>query len=211
MIDTTIIYYTANRENEEFENKIIDNINKVKGDLPVISVSQKPMDFGKNICVGIQEASDSNAFRQLLIGLKEAKTKYAIAAEADTLYPPEYFNFIPPTDDNVYRYTNLWIKWRHKSVFYKKYYVEGAQSCNREFWIKMLERRIDDSKGWSPYPVEKVFDTQGKYFWISENPVIIFKTGGGLRTKAPYILKVPPVTSLPYWGSCREITQKYEI
>ena len=60
----TIIYYTANREKESFENKVRENILKVKGDLPVISVSQKPIDFGKNICVGDIGQNYLNAFRQ---------------------------------------------------------------------------------------------------------------------------------------------------
>ena len=35
-MNTTVIYYTSN------------------GNLPLISVSQKPIDFGKNICVSIK-------------------------------------------------------------------------------------------------------------------------------------------------------------
>jgi hypothetical protein len=44
----TILYYTSNREDESFEKKIQENILK-QTDLPIISVSQKPINFGKNI------------------------------------------------------------------------------------------------------------------------------------------------------------------
>ena len=48
-----IIYYTSSREDPKFEKMVQDNILSVT-DLPIISVSQKPIDFGKNICVGGQ-------------------------------------------------------------------------------------------------------------------------------------------------------------
>jgi hypothetical protein len=49
----TIIFYTGNTEKESFEKKVRDNILKVSNGIPIISVSQKPIYFGTNICVGI--------------------------------------------------------------------------------------------------------------------------------------------------------------
>ena len=65
-MDKTIIYYTSNQEGSLFEEKIRENILKHKGNLPIISVSQKPMGFGKNICVGDVGHSYLNEFRQIL-------------------------------------------------------------------------------------------------------------------------------------------------
>ena len=48
----TIIYCSSNKELPEFEAKIVANLLKNCGDLPIISVTQKPMDLGRNICVG---------------------------------------------------------------------------------------------------------------------------------------------------------------
>ena len=45
MHNRTIIYYTSNREDPSFEEKIRANILKEKGDILVISVSQKPINF----------------------------------------------------------------------------------------------------------------------------------------------------------------------
>ena len=81
----TILYYTSNRENEEFEEKIRQNILENCGDLPIISISQKPIDFGKNICVGDVGHSYLNEWRQILIGAKKARTKHVILCEADFL------------------------------------------------------------------------------------------------------------------------------
>jgi hypothetical protein len=66
---------------------------KAIGDLPLLSVSQKPMNFGKNICVGDIGRSHLNIYRQILIGCKEATTKYVAMAEDDILYSEPHFNF----------------------------------------------------------------------------------------------------------------------
>lgn len=95
-MDTTIIYYTSNREKPEFETKIQKNLFSVIGDTPLISISQQPIDFGENICVGNVGTSDHNIYRQIQLECLKAKTKYVCTAKADCLYPPtEYFNFVP--------------------------------------------------------------------------------------------------------------------
>lgn len=68
MITKSIVYYTSNHEKPEFEQKIIDDLLSKRGDLPIISVTQKPMDLGTNICVGDVGLSYLNARRQMLIG-----------------------------------------------------------------------------------------------------------------------------------------------
>jgi hypothetical protein len=208
---STIIYYTSNREHPDFEARIQENLLKVAGDLPIISISQKPVALGENICVGEQPACYSNSFQQLLIGLKEAKTEFCIAAESDCLYPPEYFSFIPPTNDNVYRYTNIWIHFDGRRKFWKKHYVEGAQMCDRKYWIKSIERVLNGHTGWEPIPnpLPLIFTSGDKYFWTGTNPVLYFKTRRGIGFKTGYVRDVPPVTSLPYWGTAEFIENVY--
>jgi hypothetical protein len=208
-LNNTVIYYTANMENPEFEEKIRDNLVKNCGNLPIISVSRKPINLGKNICVGEQPVCYANSFRQILIGLKEAKTKYCIAAESDVLYPPEYFTFTPPTDDNVYRYTNLWVHFDGRSKFYKKSWVEAAQMCNREYWIKCIERVLDDFD-WQPLKVNPPFVFEGakdEHSWSGENPVLYWKTRQGIGFKTGF--KNETSKSLPFWGTIDEVKQKY--
>lgn len=132
----TIIYYTANRENPEFEKKIVDNLKEQAGDIPIISVSQKPMDLGKNICVGDVGFSYLNEWRQILIGAKEVKTPYIIFAESDFLYPKEYFQLIPELP--MYVYDNIWIVMDKKygDWFWRKKQSEGAQIIKRDLLIE---------------------------------------------------------------------------
>ena len=102
MADTTVIYYTSNREVESFEQEIIKNLLVAADGLPIISVSHKPISLGKNICVGDVGISNHNIRRQTQIGAMEASTKYIALAESDCLYPKEYFRSIPPRKDKLY-------------------------------------------------------------------------------------------------------------
>ena len=208
-MNSTVVYYTSNTEDEQFEKKIREEIWKNKGDLPLISVSRKPIDFGKNICVGEIPYCDISAFTQLLTGLREVKTEFAHAAESDCLYPPEYFQFIPPTNDNVYRYTNVYILWSyigtfHGSKFWKKRYTEGAQCCGVEFWIKSLEKLLEFLK--TSDKKAEAFHTYDTFKWDSINPVINTKTGNGLRKRTGTF----NISSddLPFWGSAINLRQK---
>src|SRR4030042_1521512 len=116
----TILYYTSNREKPYFEKRIQGNLLKVCGDVPIISISQKPIDLGTNICVGDVGASGFNMFRQVQIGCEHAKTKFVISAEADCLYPPDYFQFVPERDDRCYRNSHLYVMHDTRDYFFFK-------------------------------------------------------------------------------------------
>ena len=144
--NSTIIYYTSQSEQPEFEQKVIDQINLVKGDLPVISVSQNPMDFGENICVGDVGRTYLNAFRQLLIGCEKAKTKFIFTAESDCLYPPGYFDFRPLDENKIYSHVNTWVLWKTgNDKYYHKEQTHAGMVYGREFLIKFFTECF---KGW---------------------------------------------------------------
>ena len=209
-MNTTIIYYTANMEDEKFEKKIRDNIKKQVGDMPIISVSRKPIDFGKNICVGETPVCYFNSFRQLLIGLQEAKTEFCIATESDCLYPPEYFTFTPPEKDRAYRYTNVYAHFSGRPSFWKKKYTEAAQMCGREYWIENIKRVIGHNYMWDDISNARtplIFDTEDKYSWMGENPVLYFKTRRGIGFKTGFIRGAVP--EIPYWGTYESVYNKY--
>jgi len=212
-METTIIYYTSNIENEFFEKKIRDNILR-QTDLPIISVSHKPIEFGKNICIGEKPVCYLSLWKQQLIGLKEAKTKYCITAEADCLYPPEYFTFIPERDDLVYRYKNVWCFWDNKSRFWQKPCMEGAQMCNRKYWIERLEQVLESHKEWQELSREgnrkialNIFKGDDRTSW-NGNPVLTFKTDKAISRKTA-LSRTPAVRELPYWGEANLIHNKY--
>lgn len=215
MIDATIIYYTSNKEHNDLETRVKENILKVSGRLPIISVSHKPIDFGKNICVGDVGVSGFNMFRQVQIACREANTRFVISAEADCLYPPDYFAFRPGRDDACYRNNNLYVMPDARDFFFKK--NEGAthaQIVGREFYLATLDKLFENAPEWSPeeknFPKERlrkedVFDEI--LYYTTENPVFQIKTHKGMRyyTNSDRT----PIQSIPYWGDGKAVRAYY--
>jgi hypothetical protein len=210
MIDKTVIYYTSNHEKEDFEKKIRDGILETKGDLPLISVSQKPLDFGENICVGDVGHSYLNAFRQLLIGCEKATTTYVIMTEADCLYPKTgYFDFTP-TDLNIIYSFDVYILWKKngKDKFFKKERTHGSLIYGREFLINLLKESLKDSPMWSRerlgFPFYK---PEHKFESIHTNPIVNIKTGDSMNY-GTRLMNVPPLDNIEYWGSAIELKRR---
>lgn len=216
-MDATIIYYSSNREKPEFEQRIIDKMLEVSGDLPIISVTQKPINLGKNICIGDVGSSGFNMFRQVLIGAKEANTRFIISAEADCLYSPDYFSFRPERDDVCYRNDNTYIMGLRRDFFFQK--KEGgtwSQVIGRDFYIKRLEYLFEGAPMWSPteknFPKERkrgedVFHRSQIARFTTEFPCVSLKSGDGMRGYSHS--ENIPIHQLPYWGDGREFREKY--
>ena len=195
-----------------FEYHVRTNILSVT-DLPIISVSQKPIDFGENICVGDVGTSGFNMFRQVQIGLRATKADFVISAEADCLYPPDYFTFRPTTYE-CYQNSNLYVMGDHRKCFWKK--PEGAthaQIVGREYYLEVLDRLFDGAPEWSVeeknFPKERhrkedVWDKIN--YWETENPVVQIKTHRGMRyhTHSDRIDR----ESIPHWGDGKKLRKR---
>lgn len=209
----TVVYYSGNRENEQFENKIIETLKQNAGDIPIISVTQKPVDLGWNICVGDVGFSYLNEWRQILIGAKDATTEYIAFAESDFLYPPDYFN-LKPTED-LYRYDNVWIVFpiKYGNTYKQKRESEGAQICRRDLLIKKYEEYLNGQPEWFDGYI--TIDKDGHnpltgvpVTYFTGDPCISFKTGNGL--KGVTNVNKNREKELSYWGSIRDLRKKYE-
>lgn len=208
MVNATIVYATSNKEDPKFEERVRQNILEKSGGLPIISVSQKPINFGTNICVGDKiGVSGYNFFKQVLIGCKHATTDFIISAESDCLYGEDYFLFRPARLDICYRNSNLYVMPDKRDFFfYKEEGATHAQIIGREFYIERLEKLFEGAPMWSPeeknFPKErwKKSDVVDEIeYYRTENPVFQVKTHLGLRfyTHSDRI----PRESIPYWGS----------
>lgn len=92
--DLTLLYYTSNAIDEQFRDKVLDQLHHACK-APIISVSQKPMTLGQNICVGDIGRTLQNIYKQVITGLKHVETEYVALVEDDCLYVPEHFNYRP--------------------------------------------------------------------------------------------------------------------
>lgn len=213
--NATIIYYTSNREDPAFEARVQENLLKNCGGLPIISVSHKPINLGKNICVGDVGTSGFNMFRQVEIACEAATTPFIISAEADCLYPPDYFTFRPKELDRCYRNSNLYVMPdRRAYFFYKEEGATHAQIVGREYYLKTLKKLFEGAPRWSTeeknFPKERlrkadVFDKI--YYWRTENPVFQIKTHRGMRYYTHS--DRTPIQELPYWGAGEKVRSYY--
>jgi len=188
-MEVTILYYSSNRENPEFEEKIIQNLIKNSNGLPIVSVTQKPMNLGVNLCIGEMPHSYESEFKQIKAGLEFITTPYVLTAESDFLYPPEYFTFIPTERGNFYRYNNVWVC--QNGEFRMKGASDGAQLVDRELWLKDVEERhkTDWTKTWGG------------------SPAITFKTKNNVSKRTQTKSDIKPLTILPYWGDIKNYEQ----
>ena len=209
-----IIYISSNREKPEFENKIIQDMLSKKGNLPVFSVTQKPMDLGTNKCIGDVGTSGFNFCRQLQMAIELADVDYVISCEADCLYPPDYFTFVPPRLDTCYRNSNICILGYRRNYFSKKNSSTFAQVIGREFYLNHISKLFGDAPQWNKelknWPKEwgkKFFDSWETF--ETEYPCISLKTGLGMRIHSA--MGSTEIPELPYWGSAKDLRIKLNV
>lgn len=107
------LYYTANAIHETFAESIRDHLLSLasKTNATIVSVSQCPIDFGINICVGKMGWSAWLVYWQILQGaraIKELGIPWIYCCEDDSLYTLEHLTYQPT--ENVFHYNmNRWI------------------------------------------------------------------------------------------------------
>lgn len=232
MSDLSVVHITANAIPQIFLNRTLERLQDSVDGLPVISVSHRqvwlaPPKNWTNLIVDLPR-SQYSIYKQVLIGAKEAKTKYIAIAEDDVLYSPEHFKFRPKKSHWGYN-MNAWniYTWGTPMFSYK---APGGRRnlngliCEREMLIEHLEERFrlhpsdskidirifgepgkyDNQLGTKPYPSED-FYTNPPNIVFSHQANLQFK-GLGTRKALGQIR----ATSVPYWGDAEKIRAMYE-
>jgi hypothetical protein len=226
MKDKTVIYYSSNREKPEYEERIARDLLTKIGDLPLISVTQKPMPYlGDNIVVGDVGLSYWNIYKQMQIAIEKSKTRWIITAEADCLYPPTgYFDFNPPdlpllTDDMkdgfgynpkyAYHFRNLYILYKNVPDFHEKHFSLCGLVADADYLLSRIYRstkkRITWVDGYSkPRPLFNKFN--GWSDFTGDISIINMKTlVGGLKNWTG--VTENHKAELPFWGSAKEMKE----
>lgn len=112
-----IIYYTDNALNLKISHAVQKQLKKVN--LPITSVSLKPMDFGTNIHLDMKRGYEAY-FTQILTALENIDTDVVFFCEHDWLYHPTHFQFTPPNKD-IFYYNKNWWRVRASDGFAIKY------------------------------------------------------------------------------------------
>jgi len=213
---TSVIYYSASREHPDFEAKIADNLKRVvDGRMEIISVTQKPLDLGRNIVVGEHDQCYHNEFRQIQIGLREATSDYVFVAESDCLYPPSYFDLVPEEPGKAYRYNNVWVhytQFKGAPKFWFKSVSDCAQLVDRKRWLSVIDPVMNATEEWTVKENGEIpyIQIRANYvdMWTGD-PVITFKTRQGIKSNTTTKRGFAPKFALPYWGAAADLRAKY--
>ena len=144
-----IIYYTDNKiEGTKIFNESQKTI--LASELPIVSCSLKPMDFGQNIVLEGRERSYPTMAEQILTALEASTSKYIFFCEHDVLYHPSHFDFTPPRDDIYYYNVNNW-RWefpKDRAISYDELTSLSSLCCNRELAIRHYKYRLKLIERW---------------------------------------------------------------
>ena len=218
-MNLTVVYYTSNREKPEFEKRIMRNLRRTIKPLliPLVSVSQKPINFGTNICVGDVGLSAQNAWRQFQIGAIEAKTKFVCSGEHDVLYAPDFFTFEPPREDAFYIAHPMYVLWNlrgKKRVFGLK--AQGSESAviiGREYLIAKIEQMLEGHGKWRRElerhgSIPLLFKDANLEHFETKVPSVTFKTDQNIHRKTRF-RRGSTTRDIPYWGNAIDLIGKY--
>jgi hypothetical protein len=233
MNDLTIIYYTSNYlddHNPYFLANTKKQLLKATPDLPIISVSQKPTNLGKNICLGDIGRSTLNIYRQILAGVKAAKTKYVAMAEDDILYSYEHFHERLPQKNGFIYNMNKWqiFTWSNPPLFsFINRKVINSLIANKDLLIFALEERFNKFKLVKDEDVPTQFwGEPGRYEYqlgVTPQPTEEFRSSipnivfnhpeayGYLNLGARKKMGPERITHLSPWGSAVDILKLYQL
>jgi hypothetical protein len=139
-----IIYFTDNCLDEDFAKLFRKRLVAAADGIPIISVSHKPIDLGKNICVGDIGRSMRSLWRQVLTGVMYSNADVVYIAEHDVLYHESHFDFVP-TDENCFYYDNsVWlVRSRDGRCLWKPNLCFSQCVCNRLIMLDDMMQRVN--------------------------------------------------------------------
>jgi hypothetical protein len=215
-----LVYYTDNQCEERIALTVRKQILKSCNGYPIISVSQYPIDFGKNI-VFPESRSHKTMFKQILKGIEEIDTDIIFFVEHDILYHPSHFDFVPPEKNKYYYNVNTW-KLRSKdgqALHYLTQQVSGL-CAYRELLLEHYKTRVarvekegfTRKMGFEPgnHSFPRGIDNYKYEIWRSEYPNVDIRHGGNLtgsRFKKRQFRNKPKewlmVDEIPFWGKTK--------
>lgn len=222
--DLTIIYITASLIPEKFADYQRNILKDASGGAPIISISRKPLDFGENI-LDDGERSTDNIYRQMLRGIKLAKTPFIAMAEDDTLYTEEHFTiFRPPLDTFAYNQNRLALFiWGQPMYNWRNRISNATLIAPRELAIEALEERFKKWPNTIPDPivgelgrarvdrnlgitVRKLVEFYSETSLVQFNHEMASERAQRRHTKRPGPIKA---YDIPYWGRAIDLKKKF--
>ncbi len=152
MGDLTALYLTDNCVEPRLDKRIKELLLEALGDTPLVSVSQKPIDFGDNICVGEIGRNACSLYYQMQEGLRQIKTKFVAITEHDCIYSSEHFNWRPPDDKYFWYNINCYLAQLENPKFpqydgmfsmFSGRRVQSQLICSTSLLLEAIEKRTE--------------------------------------------------------------------
>jgi hypothetical protein len=103
------LYYTAHRHPPEIEAACRAQLDRARGDIPLVAVGLQPFDYGDvTIVLGGLEPGPLTLHKQILAGLRLIGAEWVYFCENDILYHPSHFEYAPGPDDVFGYNTHIW-------------------------------------------------------------------------------------------------------
>jgi len=212
-----LVYYTNNQCEERILSIVRNQLEKVRNGYPIISVSQYPINFGKNIVMPLK-SSPLSMFKQILKGIEESKSDILFFVEHDVVYHPSHFDFIPPEKDKFYYNQNTWKvdASTGQALFFYTQQVSGL-CAYREVLLKHYKARVAkvEKEGFNRYigfepgnrPPPRGVDNYKSESWMAEHPNIDIRHRHNLtanRWDKSQFRRQPKgwqmADEIPFWG-----------
>jgi hypothetical protein len=108
----SILFLTDNSVPADIGDLCKRILQREAGDIPIVSVSQRPIDLGRNVCVGEIGRSWMSLYKQILAGLDAIDTESVVIAEHDCLYTHEHLSYQPAKPEAFHYNHNHWlVEW----------------------------------------------------------------------------------------------------
>lgn len=223
-MDITAIYLTLNRMPQVWSEFHMSHLKTALKDIPVISVSRVPMDFGTNL-LDLGPYGYVNIYKQILRGAEEAKTKYIAVVEDDTLYHESHFRDFRPKD-NEFAYNRC--RWSLFSWGIPQYSLrQRISNCSciapRELMIEALTERFE--KCGYDIPVTKMGECgrnklermlgitlRKQVDFFSREPIVQLSHPSGTEDRQQIMRKRHAeirAFDIPYWGKAENVVRHY--
>lgn len=140
-----IIYYTDNKLSAPILSICQEQIKK--SNLPIISVSLKPINFGNNFVLNLKP-SYITMVKQITTALKNSNSDIVFFCEHDCLYPLSHFDFTPPKNNIFYYNSNVW-RWAYPTnmlITYDRLISLSGLCVNRKFALNHYQERLKKIK-----------------------------------------------------------------
>ena len=205
-----IVYYTDSKLEPRLAHAVRKHLGKIVGPIPIISVSQEPLKFGKNIVVGDKPRCVMSMFEQMLVGLKAApENSIVYLCEHDIFYHPSHFSFLPKRKKHACFNLNRYHHRFGMDTFLKARGKRAYSQCvaYREMLIEHIETRIEE---WKTSRVKMHIPF---YNFSSDRPNVDIRHGGNLTPDGHYkrdwlATGDKGVKDLPGWGGTEHFRKK---